>query len=275
MTWDPTDDQRARENRTRKAVQIAEWMWHRNLDAITIAGWDAATLRRVARAAGVNPPRDGSPTWDAVAEGLTRWEGERTGDREHLNEHADWCAGCGSFLLHPTANDSVEPLPVDSPPATELAGPDDPPAAETDEELVGAFVESMLKVGQSWPKGWCALVALGPVDPPKPCTVLVDSPNPAVVDGVPCGEPAVVRTPTSTGADVWRCAGHPPLAGEWGYGLNHAPSRCVAPLRCFCGRHEVTGRTPSGDTILDQQAIASGRRRSSPRRYTEAREALS
>lgn len=253
MTWDPTDDQRARENRVRKAVEIAGWMWHRHLDAITVAGWDAATLRKVARAAGVNPPRDGSPTWDLVAEGLTRWEVERTGKREHLDEHADWCAGCGWLVLHPTGNDDAEPLAVESPPATDVAPASDLPAAPI---LVDHF-----------PKGWVELAALGPVDPPRACTVLVDSPDPAAVDDVPCGAPAVVRMPTSTGADVWRCAQHPPLAGEWGHGLNHAPSRCILPLRCFCGRHEITGWTPAGDTVLDQQAIASGKRRSSPRRY--------
>ena len=86
---------------------------------------------------------------------------------------------------------------------------------------------------------------------------------------------AVNLVPTSTGADVWRCAQHPPLAGEWGHGLNWAPSRCILPLRCFCGRHEITGWTPAGDTVLDQQAIASGKRRSSPRRYAEARAAVS
>lgn len=249
MTWDPTDDQRARENRVRKAVEIAEWMWHRNLDAITIAGWDTATLRKVARAAGVNPPHDGSPTWDLVAEGLTRWEVERTGKREHLDEHADWCAGCGWLLLHPDA--------------TQLETPKDLP---TTPNLVDH---------DGWPKGWAVLVDLGPVDPPRTCTVLVDSPDPAIVDGVPCGAPAVVRMPTSTGPDVWRCAQHPPLAGEWGHGLNHAPSRCILPLRCFCGRHDVGSRTPSGDTVLDQQAIASGKRRSSPHRYAEARAAVS
>lgn len=275
MTWDPTDDQRARENRVRKAVEIAGWMWHRHLDAITVAGWDTATLRKVAREAGVNPPHDGSPTWDLVAEGLTRWEVERTGKREHLDEHAAWCAGCGWLLLHPTGNEGAEPLAVDSPPETDLAGPGDPPVIEVDEELVGAYVEAMLEAGDSWPRGWCALTALGPVDPPKACTVLVDSQDPAVVDDVPCGKPAVVRTPTATGADVWRCAHHPPLAGEWGARLDWAPSRCILPLRCFCGRHEITGWTPAGDTVLDQQAIASGKRRSSPRRYAEARAAVS
>lgn len=272
MTWDPADDQRARENRVRKAVEIAGWMWHRHLDAITVAGWDAATLRKVAREAGVNPPRDGSPTWDLVAEGLIRWEVERTGQREHVDEHAGWCSGCGWLLLHPTGNDDGEPLPVEAPPETELA---DPPVAEVDEPVMRAFVETLIEVGESWPKGWCALTALGPVDPPRACTVLVDGPDPAVVDGVPCGAPAVVRMPTSTGADVWRCAQHPPLAGEWGHGLNHAPSRCVAPLRCFCGRCPLVGRTPSGDTVVDDQAVASGKRRSSPSRYAEARAAVS
>jgi hypothetical protein len=247
--WDPANDPRAQSNRMAKAVAIAEWMWHRDLDVLTIAAWDEVTRRRAARTVGVNPPH-GDATWVAVAEGLARWEVVRTEvPREHLDEHATWCPGCDLPGLHPTGNGSASPLPVDPGPATDVAPTSDLPAAPTPGT-------------NGWPKGWAALVASGPVTPVEPCD--------RWVDGQPCGQPAVVRS-----LDAWLCAGHPPQPGEWGCGVDWSPRPCSAPLRCYCGRCPLVGRTPSGDTVVDQQAIASGRRRSSPRRYAEARDALS
>jgi len=66
-----------------------------------------------------------------------------------------------------------------------------------------------------------------------------------------CGQPAVVRTPTKSGAHRWRCPGHPPEPGEWGYprpgsrylSVNFAttPETCTcATTWCLCGRRPTT-----------------------------------
>lgn len=73
------------------------------------------------------------------------------------------------------------------------------------------------------PRGWDALVALGPLDPPRPCRW--------------CGEPAVVGT-----LNGWRCAEHPPVRGDvrgdWGWGLDWTPKpgRSCPATGCWCGR---------------------------------------
>lgn len=209
--WDPANDTTAQSNRMTKARTIATWMWHRDLDVLTIATWDQATRRAVAREVGVNPPHSDA-TWITVAEGLTRWEVVLTSTpREHLDDHAAWCPGCDATQLHPTANDGPEPLPVEAPPATDVAPPSDLPVAPN------------LVDHDGWPKGWAELVALGPVDPHQPCD--------RWDDGHVCGAPAIVCS-----MEAWLCAGHPPRPGEWGHRLSWVPRPCLAPLRCYCGR---------------------------------------
>jgi hypothetical protein len=220
MTWDPADDPRARANRAGKAEALTGWCRDRGLSADTVNGLDEVTRRRAARDAGVNPPRAESPTWGMVRAALAD-------DPPALADvppagHTQWCPGCDLADLHPTGNGDAEPLAVESPPATRLAGPSVLPAAPNS--------------GRA-PTGWAEMVALGPVDPRRPCTV----PGP---DGSPCAAPAVTRMMTASGRDVWRCAGHPPQPGEWGHRLDHTPTRCARPARCYCGRCDLDQVAP-------------------------------
>jgi hypothetical protein len=114
------------------------------------------------------------------------------------------------------------------------------------------------------PRGWAELAALGPLVPATPCGV------PAVPDTF-CGRPAIVWTTMRAVPPIARCADHPPRPGEWGHGLDWTPRICVAPLVCWCGRHPPRHLTPAGGTVVDDRAVASGKRRSTPTTYAEAR----
>lgn len=244
MTWDPADDPRARVNRAGKVETLTAWCQARGLGPGTVHAWDEVTRRRAARAAAVNPPRATSPTWTMVTDRLTGAPALADGMGA---EHRRWCAGCPLPGGHSTGSGDTDPSLVGAPPATGRGrtcspGPSKPEGPDLDVHplhATGLATPSDLPTtptlggsGPVLPKGWAALVALGPVDPPQPCTV----PGP---DG-PCGAPAVTRTMGATGSDVWRCAVHPPAPGEWGHGLDHTPSVCRRPARCYCGRCDVS-----------------------------------
>jgi hypothetical protein len=217
MTWDPADDASARANRAGKVEVLTAWCQARGLGPGTVAGWDEVTRRRAARAARVNPPRATSPTWGMVIDQLA--EPTALAD-DARDEHQQWCTGCDAPALHPGRP---------KPPAPEL----DSPAANATHPALPGSLPAAPDFG-STPKGWSALVALGPVTPPRPCTV----PGPAGS----CGAPAVIRMMGGGGADVWRCASHPPAGDEWGHGLDFSPADCLHPIRCYCGRCHLDPR---------------------------------
>ena len=85
-----------------------------------------------------------------------------------------------------------------------------------------------------------------------------------------CGVPSCDETETRLYAAGPRCAEH---------GWPEPAGRYCAPRRCYCGNcpswTPVTPYTPSEHTILDDRAIASGRRRSSIQSYRNAQKAVS
>lgn len=202
----------AEANRVAKARALAAWMASTGRDAIDVATASPATLRKWAREAGVNPPRDGSPTWTVACQ------------------------------LHAEG---------DHPPARRVEG----------------HAEAASAPPPDMPRGWPELAALGPITPTQPCAA-------AGADGHPCERPAIIVMQASTGPRVARCADHPPRGSEWGAGLNWTPRPCSAPRWCLCGRcpEKALGRPSS--TVVDDRAIASGRRRSAPHTYRAARAAV-
>lgn len=249
LDWSQTGTAQA--NRTAKIETLAEWCWHHGITAATVRQqWDQPTLNACARAAGVNPPGRTSPTWVNVAAQLTRWDGTRTGDRIDEASHARWCASCGRGDLHAPngapATPGPDSLPVPPGPPTGVAGspatsnspgsglevpaPRAPapagPSTPSDLPVAATLVDQQQV---ALPRGWLDLAATGPVTPAQPCGL--------------CGAPAIVRSLTRHGTDLWRCAAHPPVPGDWGYGLRWGPRRCLLPLECRCGRHEVSART--------------------------------
>jgi len=224
VSWDPAHDDRAEANRTRKALAIAEYAWHRGLDPAHLDGMDQALLRRLARAAGVSPPnRDatgGYPTWETVRSGLARWQRERPDPRTETHEHQDWCSCC------PREDTSTCASPVSSSP--EVSSP----------AVAGDFVRPPVSPArragatapdpdQVWvPTGWETLRQLAPIDPER-------------LRCFRCDGPAVILSISLAGDTRGRCCWCPPQPGEWGADLNWVLSPCQRPLRCYCGRHEV------------------------------------
>lgn len=113
------------------------------------------------------------------------------------------------------------------------------------------------------PKGWDAVAALPLLERADArCRV--------------CGGQAVIGTPNG-----WACPNHPPAGSEWGVGLDWTPKphMTCAPKRCYCGRcpsYEPSAAThtpPSASALLDEKAIASGKRRSAPEDFRAARAA--
>lgn len=87
---------RAEANRAAKAKTLARWLWDRGIDGDDLIAFSPAHRRRVARAAGVNPP-SGIDTWAATAELLdakAAWvadhPGHPSGLRAHEDERAAW-----------------------------------------------------------------------------------------------------------------------------------------------------------------------------------------
>lgn len=87
---------KAAANRLVKARTLARWLWDRGIDGDELVACTPALRRRIARAAGVNPP-SGIDTWSVVAEMLDekdewlgRHPGHPSGARAHEGEKADW-----------------------------------------------------------------------------------------------------------------------------------------------------------------------------------------
>lgn len=88
--------EKAAANRLVKATVLARWLWDRGIDGDELVACGAAQRRRMARAAGVNPP-SGIDTWSVVAEMLDeksawmeRHPGHPSGAREHEDEKSQW-----------------------------------------------------------------------------------------------------------------------------------------------------------------------------------------
>lgn len=99
-------------------------------------------------------------------------------------------------------------------------GQDDAEAVDTTD---APQAPALLEHDGTAPRGWDELVALGPLtgfDRPPRCAVCRTTP--AIVGLV----------------DGWRCAAHPPRAGEWGHLLDMTPraQRGCTTVRCYCGR---------------------------------------
>jgi len=99
----------------------------------------------------------------------------------------------------------------------------------------------------STPRGWDALVALGPITSRIDATCWI------------CAAPAVTAT-----LRHWLCAHHPPHRGEWGHALDWTPNptRSCAPNRCYCARcpsfqllgHRTADQGTTGDLLVDDLA---------------------
>jgi len=62
----------ANRNRAEKILTIEDWCRARRIGPREVIAWDEALRRKVARAAKVNPPSQGSPDWDLIIEHLGR-----------------------------------------------------------------------------------------------------------------------------------------------------------------------------------------------------------
>jgi hypothetical protein len=195
----------AQHNRRAKADTLARWCWAAGVTPDHLAAAPRAVLNRAAREAGVNPPRPdpapGTDTWAMVRDLLdtkTAWAAQHP---DHPAAARPPLLPAGCVCLTGCAPAACGDCSTCTPPAPA------PPAAAGSESA-------------GVPRGWADLAALGPVGG-RSCW---------------CGEPAVRWVTTHQDGAEWRCAGHPPMPGDWGYSLNWAPRACVAPLRCYCGR---------------------------------------
>lgn len=178
----------AERNRAVKARTIAAWCWDRGVTDTELAGLDARLIAKIGRAAGTNAP-SGETALLAV---------------KLLGDKAEWAL---DHPGHPAAAsgglDRPDWLPAPAPSLTVV--PDPAPAPDV-------YVS---------PRGWDALVALGPLArTDAPCHV--------------CRSAPVVLTPTAS-----HCADHPPQPGQWGHALNWEPrpvARACLAGACWCGR---------------------------------------
>lgn len=93
---DYTHNDHAARSRAEKARALAAYLWDRGIGAVELAALPAATRRKLARAAEVNPPST-DETWSAVAALLddkdgwaARHPGHPAARRPHLDEKLLW-----------------------------------------------------------------------------------------------------------------------------------------------------------------------------------------
>lgn len=205
---DYADTAGARRNREAKVPALAGWCWDRGITPEQLAAAPAAELAAAARAAGVNPPRPrpgGPDTWGKVRDALAAKDAWAAEHPDHPAAARPHARPAGCNCPLVCAPKVCRACPACTPPAlAEEAGPAGPP------------------------RGWADVVALGPV-PGRRCW---------------CKAPAVRWVTTYEDGPSWRCAGHPPGPGDWGYALNWAPRPCLTPLRCYCGRCDPPALAP-------------------------------
>ncbi len=86
--------------------------------------------------------------------------------------------------------------------------------------------------------------------------------------GAHCGAPARARYGTG-----WACDAHTPAALAGRTEVVPDPARTLDGLRAAAGIDVSQPMTPASPTVVDQRAVASGKRRSTPTAYREARAA--
>lgn len=230
----------AEERRAEKARALATWCWAHGVDGPRVAGMDDAARRHVARSAGVNPPS----TWTTWAVVVTKLEtaAERPDMAAQFGvvETPDWA--------RTTENDPSKNISSATPnretrgaggPGAGLDGSPEtggiPALAAREGELtaLGERLELEASIAAHpargrrdfaaplLPHGWQALIDSGrTLGHGRTCSVSK------------CDAPAIAAAMTT-----YRCAGHPPMPGEWGSNLDWSP-RAVgscAPNRCYCG----------------------------------------
>ncbi|WP_225731742.1 MULTISPECIES: hypothetical protein [unclassified Nocardia] len=86
----------ANRSRADKARRLATYVWERGITGAELTGLPAAVLRKLARAAGTNPPST-DETWQAVAQLLdekdvwaARHPDHPAAQRHHLDEKILW-----------------------------------------------------------------------------------------------------------------------------------------------------------------------------------------
>lgn len=84
-----------------------------------------------------------------------------------------------------------------------------------------------------------------------------------------CNRPALARYLTG-----WRCADHTPAAFAGRPEAAPDPASTLDGLRKAAGADTSKPFTPAGPTLIDQRAVASGKRRSNPTDYKAARQAV-
>lgn len=288
-------------NRQAKAKALARWCWRHGVDGADIAAAGKDRLDRWARSADVHPPRGGGDgdTWTATRMDLlsyAEWAGRNPSDprteRPHLDEHHAWTTtplpdlrrvarACRTRPEEPCPSPSPSPpprrpaAPAAGTPATRAASArSSAPTTGTGSPAPSGSGTAPAVVPRSkWPKGWEHLENLEPV-PDADC--------------FKCGAPAVIGT-----LDGWRCAGHPPVGREWGArrplpaaspapwhgGIDWTPHPQRPPCgrTCLCGRcphYQPAARSPlSTSALIDERAIASGKRRAAHNAWRAARDA--
>ena len=141
----------AERNRILKAKVLARWLWERDLTYEDVLEVDDSRRRQWARDAKVTPPNT-METWEAVRDALAAMAGyaEAHPDhpsvaRPHEDERATWLG------LPPVASDWFRDTPQ-----TQAMVAEERDALDKVEEAAAA-------AQTVYPRGWDALVALGPV----------------------------------------------------------------------------------------------------------------
>lgn len=274
------ETEQAERDRDVKASAIAWWCWDHGVEPAELAGLEVKLRGRVARSAGVNPPR-GWATWAVVVGKLEQvgvWAEANPGHAKAARRGAlgrpEWLSTteidpaqknssaspkeetvCGA--ADAAAGGSPEPgghmLPVlkvipGGAGETELeAAIARHPASgtKTDGELTLSTFHRQVQL----PKGWESLVASGRV----------------LGHGRTCGISRCSGPAVAAAGATLRCADHPPMHGEWGYGLDWTPvDRPCAPNRCYRGccaswRPPMIPQAPAAAERKDRQR-AGGRR---------------
>jgi len=231
----------AEEQRGKKARVLATWCWAHGLDGPALSGLDDAQRRHVARSADVNPPSTWA-TW-AVVVGLLETAAERPdmAPRFGVDGTPDWA--------RTTENDPAKNISSATPNGEtrgaggEGAGLDGSPEAggipalAAREGELTAYGERLgleasiaahpagrkrgLFDAPLLPRGWQDLIDSGrTLGHGRTCSVSK------------CNAPAIAAAMTT-----YRCAGHPPMPGEWGSNLDWSPREAgtCAANRCHCG----------------------------------------
>lgn len=250
----------AEHNRILKARKLARWLWERDLTFSHVLSADDARRRAWARDAGVTPPST-METWQAVNQALVAMEGFAEDNPTHpsvARPHADQRGAWLGVLEEPQPE--VFEAPVD--PGVAETVPNHPEPSQTHTEVDNPVENSPRPavpapaVEVIYPRGWDALVALGPIGRRDArCSE--------------CRGPAVGFTRRND-REEWRCANHPPQPGEWGARLDWTPrgTTCqCAVMRCYCGRGPEfklngSGFRVSDSALLDERAAAKGKNRS-------------